>query len=205
MRLLPRNEDLFVHLREHARIGDEAASRLYGSCANAKNERSDAADVGELERQGNEVMRKLTRALRDSFITPLDRNDMHRLGMRQHDLLRTLNSAAWRMCCYGECGLSGSSLALCETLRGMVGGLRKCIDHLAEKKQREAAMEGCASVSESARKVETQLREALTELFASDANAATLVKRKDIYEQLKLATEHCESIAETIVDMLLDE
>lgn len=205
MRLLPRNEDLFAHLREQAGITREAANRLYKLCSSGEDAEAAANAVAELERRGSEVMRKFTRGLRESFITPLDRNDMHGLGKRLDDLLKTLNAAAWRVCCYRESVISGPALALCETQRGMIECVTNCIDQLAEKEHHPKALETCGGIDSFARNVDPQLRDALTELLAADAPAAQLFKRKDIYDQLKRATELCEEIAEIITNMLLDE
>jgi hypothetical protein len=206
MRLLPRNEDLFVHLREQIGLTHQAIDRLYALCTHDDaRERKAAEGVSDLERRGNEALRKLTRGLRESFITPLDRNDLHRLAKRIDRLLNAIDAAAWRVCCYDERALEGPALALLETLRSMVLDAERAIGLLADRKRRSEASEACTRIHEAGRKADGLMREALTTLLASDPSAAALIKRKDVYEQLKAGIDHAEQLSETIIDMLLDE
>src|SRR4249920_2273364 len=101
MRLLPRQEKFFDSFLDQARLIVEA-SRLLAEAVKAGNSHLSRAAVRiqQLEHEGDEIIHDTFTRLNQTFITPLDPEDIHSIASRLDDVLDGIEDAAYRMVAY---------------------------------------------------------------------------------------------------------
>src|SRR6201999_1356906 len=98
MQLLPRDEKFFDLLIEQAHIVFSASKLLTGASGGPAQAdcRVTAQQIRDLERRGDEAARQIYRRLHQTFITPIDPEDIHQLAMRISEIVESLDAVAYR-------------------------------------------------------------------------------------------------------------
>jgi hypothetical protein len=198
--LLPRNEEFFELLVGHVRIVLDASSTLANCLRNGSETGEAARKVRDLERKGDEELRKIYRLLHQSFITPIDPEDIQRIASLSDHILDHLDAAAWRIDAYGM----ERSLPQISEAAGM---LHECIQATCaaiETLQREGVSKPdeltkqCEEVKRRELAAEDRLRTVIRDLFANERDAIQLIKQKEIYDLLEATGDRCENLADTL-------
>ena len=201
--LLPK-EDVFFDLFE------KAAANAH-ECTLALVEFFDRYDdldarmrrVKELEHIGDELTHEVIDRLNSSFITPIDREDIHEFVCRLDDILDRVDTAVDRICLFKlEKPMDESKeLARClvrstALIREMIPGLRKMTrpEDVRIKVREVHRLESEADAIE---------RQALSRLFENDPDPIYVIKWKNIIEVLESATDKCEDVANVIEGIVL--
>lgn len=201
--LLPK-EDVFFDLFERAAANAHECTLALAELL----ERFDDLDarmrrVKELEHIGDELTHEVIDRMNRTFITPLDREDMHELACRLDDILDRVDTAVDRICLFkiqkplpeskelARCLVRSTAL-----IREMIPGLRKITspEELRHKVREVHRLEAEADGIE---------RQALMHLFEDNPDAIYVIKWKNIIEVLESATDKCEDVANVIEGIVL--
>ncbi len=99
-RLLPKETSFFDFFERHTKLTIEACKELDAIAANPSELRDRVARIKELEHEADDITHECIEALHRTFITPIDRADIHRLMKRLDDIIDSVDSAASRMMLY---------------------------------------------------------------------------------------------------------
>jgi len=157
------------------------------------------AEIKRIEHVGDELTHSVLTKLNQTFITPFDREDIHRLASSLDDVLDLMNAAAERIAMYkiidpprAAAQLSKLILLQCEELGHAVSHLRKNGDVLAR----------CIEIKRYENEADDASREAIGKLFDREKDPINLIKIKELLEVLESATDKAEDAAnvlETVV------
>jgi len=101
MRLLPRQEKFYHLFLEQSEIIREAAHALLEGVRRGNSHLAEVADrIRQLENKGDDVIHDILRRLNQTFITPLDPEDIHNLSSRLDDVLDAIEEASYRIVSY---------------------------------------------------------------------------------------------------------
>ena len=141
--------------------------------------------------------------LNKSFITPLDREDIHVMILRIDDVVDLTNAAANRMAFFGiqkptlhSVNLAKQIVRGCEKLAEAVRGMRSARNY-------EQVMQDCITVHEVENAADDILHNAVKELFATETNAIEVIKWKDIYETMEKITDRLEDVANVLQGVIV--
>jgi predicted phosphate transport protein (TIGR00153 family) len=205
MRLLPKNTAFFDEFDQHTALIVKAAEALRSMSRGEDGPPSDhAGRIKDLEEQGDKIVHHVVTELRKTFITPLDRDDSHRLISGLDDVLDTIEAAAYRLVLYRLPAPDGHVTALVDAVVRSAVVMRDAIANLRDKARYDKALELCVEINELENEADGLLRSALGELFGDGADAIAILKRKEIFETLEEATDRCEDVADSIENLLLD-
>ena len=197
MRLFPRDEKFFDLLVDQASRMVDAAQILHESVKIGTHlEAARAAgSIKRVEHEADEITHQLFKRLNSTFVTPLDPEDLHSLGASIDDVIDYIEDGAFRLVAYridpvppGVVELTINILAACKRLSAAVQKLR----------DGKSTSDDCIEINRLENVGDEIFRRLLTELFDSHADAATLLKHKDIYEVLEAATDRCEDAADVL-------
>ncbi|MDP9265863.1 MAG: DUF47 family protein [Chloroflexota bacterium] len=196
---MPRKSIFFELFTQHAENALEAARALEALLGNFTDVERKVRDIHAIEHHGDKLTHEIIRNLNETFVTPLDREDIVGLASRLDDVtdlsydvsetvllyrVRAIRPAANRLAAV----LSGAATELCQAIR------------LLEK------LEGLEPYWIKIHTFENEgddiFREALGELFDDSLDPVEIIKWKDIYEKLELAIDRCEDVA-NIIEMLV--
>lgn len=199
--MLPREDRFYDLLEEHARIVHEAAEALALFDGRAGGISEVRAKVQELEHRGDKLVHDLEDALARTFVTPLDREDLHKLAAELDDVIDLTNLAA------RTCELFGVDRPT-ESMRKLIATLLACTQILrdATPKLRAHAYGELIERGRDIRALEKEgdavFRGAVSVLFHDpEVDAKVLLKEKEVLEHLENAIDRCDRVAGTLTNL----
>jgi hypothetical protein len=201
MQLFPRQERFYQFFLSQAKIIMDA-SRLLLEGAQAGNSAlaSAAAMIRTLEQRGDEVIHEIYTRLNQTFITPLDPEDIHSLSSHLDDVLDGIEDAAYRMVAYRVEPIPDMVVELCKVVYACAQTLEMAFEALETKKP---VLPYCIEINRLEEVADQLVRDAVSELFRSETNPITLLKLKEIYEFLEQTTDACEDVADALQNVVV--
>ena len=161
---------------------------------------SAAAKIRTLEQRGDEVIHEIYTRLNQTFITPLDPEDIHSLSSHLDDVLDGIEDAAYRMVAYRSGAHSGMVVELCKMVYACAQTLELAFEALETNKP---VLPYCIEINRLEEVADQLVRDAVSELFRSEKDPITLLKLKEIYEFLEQTTDACEDVADALQNVVV--
>lgn len=209
-KLLPREGNFFELFNQHGDYivtGARAFIALIQNYADLDLREKYAAEVDYAERQADRVTAEVNRLLHKTFITPIDREQIHGLINAMDDTLDLLQDATETMSLYDVHTITEDVLRLgdlaakcCERVQHAVTLLPR-ISHVETA---EAAIKTCEEIDKLESDADRVMRSAMSRLFREEKDVRELIKLKAIYELLESITDRCEDVANLIEGVVLE-
>jgi predicted phosphate transport protein (TIGR00153 family) len=209
-KLLPKDGNFFELFNEHGKYIAEGARAFtsmiqYYSTQDLREKY--AAEVDNAERAADKVTAEVNRLLHRTFITPIDREQIHGLINAMDDILDLLQDSSEVMALYNVefitedvTRLGDISLKCCERVQHAVSLLPK----LSEAEVAEAALKTCEEIDRLESDADRVMRSAMSKLFRDDIDVKELIKLKAIYEHMESISDRCEDVANLIEGIVLE-
>ena len=196
MRLLPREEKFFALFTKQVKIIEEAAKLLYDGVKSGNSHIAAAASqIQELEHKGDEIIHDIFKRLNQTFITPLDPEDIHSLSSHLDDVLDGIEDAAHRIVSYRLEPIPPVVLKLAGIVYDMAKALSKAIEAMNTSK---LILEHCIEINRLEDEADGVVRQAISDLFSNVTDPILLIKQKEIIEFLEYTTDRCEDVADVL-------
>ena len=209
-KLLPREGNFFELFNQHGdRIveGARAFILLIQNYADPQLRDKYAEEVGNAERQADRITAEVNRLLHKTFITPIDREQIHSLINAMDDILDLLQDATETMSLYDVRAMTEDVLRLgdlsarcCERVQHAVALLPK----ISQPEAAEAAIKTCEEIDKLESDADRVMRSAMSKLFREEKDVRELIKLKTIYELLESISDRCEDVANLIEGVVLE-
>jgi predicted phosphate transport protein (TIGR00153 family) len=203
-RLLPREEDFFKLFERHAALTVEGAKQFSILVGGGQNTRAMAARIKELEHEADVITHTCVERLHTSFITPFDRDDIHRLITRMDDVMDFVESASERLALYELQEMTPEVQDLSRVLVRATEAAATAVAGLADLKKSQAILDACIEVNRLENEADEILRNAVAKLFRQATDPLLVMKWKEVYEALENATDRCEDVANIIEGVVLE-
>jgi len=209
-KLLPREGNFFELFNQHGGHiveGARAFILLIQNYADPELRERYAGEVGNAERSADRVTAEVNRLLHKTFITPIDREQIHGLINAMDDILDLLQDATETMSLYDVRTMTEEVLRLgdlsakcCERVQHAVSLLSK----ISQPETAEAAIKTCEEIDKLESDADRVMRSAMSKLFREETDVRELIKLKTIYEQLESISDRCEDVANLIEGVVLE-
>ena len=209
-KLLPREGNFFELFNQHADRIVEAArafSQLVANYNDPHLREKYNQDVDNAERAADRITQEVNRTLHKTFITPIDREQIHSLINTMDDVADLIQDSAETMALYDVRHMTESmtrltelSVKCCERLKDAVYMLAK----IAEPATAEAALKTCEEIDRLESDADRVMRSAMSKLFREEPDVREVIKLKAIYELLETITDKCEDVANLIEGIVLE-
>ncbi len=209
-KLMPRDGSFFEKFNLHADYIVEAArafSLLVTHYGDAKLREQYNREVDEAEHAADRVTHDVNRALHKTFITPIDREQIHTLINTMDDVADLLQDAAETMALYDVREMTDEIVRLtelcvkcCERVKDTV----YLLSNIGEAKTAEAALKTCEEIDKLESDADRVMRTAMSKLFREQPDVREIIKLKAIYELLETVTDRCEDVANVIEGIVLE-
>ena len=210
-KLMPREGNFFEMFNQHAdRIVDAARAfaQLVAHYNDAHLREQYNRDVDNAERSADRVTLEVNRALHRTFITPLDRDQIHQLINTMDDVADLIQDSAETMALYDLRSvneeitrLTDLSVRCCERVKDAV----YLIGKLADPATAEAALKTCEEIDRLESDADRVMRSAMSKLFREEPDVREVLKLKAVYELLETVTDRCEDVANVIEGIILEQ
>jgi len=195
VRLLPRNERFFELFTSVASMNVEAARTLLELFKAPVDKRTYLVEtIKRLEHQADQVTHELVTKLNTSFITPLDREDIHMLASRLDDVLDRIDGAARRTAIFRAESAPQGALVLAEVIARATEQLLVAVKVL-EKGKSGVVIKACIEVKRLEEEGDSAYSEWLGRLFDEEKDPIALIKWKEIYDTLEKTLDQAEDVA----------
>ena len=209
-KLLPREGNFFEMFNQHADRIVEAAhafSLLVANYSDVYLREKYNQDVDNAEHAADRVTHEVNKALHKTFITPIDREQIHGLINTMDDVADLIQDSAETMALYDVRHMTDDikrltelSVKCCERLRDAV----KLLDKIADPVNAEAALKTCEEIDKLESDADRVMRSAMSRLFREEPDVREVIKLKAIYELLETITDKCEDVANLIEGIILE-
>ncbi|MDE2606650.1 MAG: DUF47 domain-containing protein [Burkholderiales bacterium] len=209
-KLLPKEGNFFELFNQHAqRIveGAHSFARLVENYADANLREQYNREVDSAERAADKVTQEVNRLIHSTFITPIDREQIHTLINTMDDVADLIQDSAETMALYDVrhmteeiVRLTDLSVRCCERVQDAVGYLNK----LSDQSTATAALKTCEEIDRLESDADRVMRSALSKLFREEPDVREVIKLKAIYELLETITDKCEDVANFVEGIVLE-
>jgi len=198
VRLLPRDGRFFDLFTAVASLNLEAAKLLKELFTAGATNRSYLVDsIKRLEREADGLTLELVTRLDKTFITPLDREDIHMLASRLDDVLDGIDGIARRTVIFRTEDPPQGVLILSEVMVRTTEQLLSAVQVL-EKQKAPVVIRACGEVKKLEEEGDAVYGEWLGRLFDDEKNPVTLMKWKEIYDTLEKTLDKAEDVANVL-------
>jgi len=192
-RLLPREEEFFDLFTAVANRCQEAAVLLREQLTGRAERAAYCAEsIKRLENEADEFTHEVVNRLDRTFITPIDREDIHALASSLDDVMDAIDAAAAVIRLYKIQQVRAGARRLADIICDAVDLLAEAFGAL-EKRQGVLAI--AARVSQLEHEADRVHQDAIVGLFDQERDPITVIKWKEIYDFLEAATDRCEDVA----------
>jgi predicted phosphate transport protein (TIGR00153 family) len=195
IRLIPRETKFFRMFADVSQNVTEGARLLQDILKNPRDLGSRLDQLQEIEHRGDELTHAIITTLNQTFITPFDREDIHRLTSSLDDVLDYVNSAGMRLRLYRIDSPPPVAAELAGYIVQQSDELAKGVS-LLEQNQR--VLEHCVEVHRLENEADRVSRNAIADLFDHEKDPIRLIKMKELYEVLETATDKAEDAANVL-------
>jgi predicted phosphate transport protein (TIGR00153 family) len=200
VRLIPHEVKFFELFAELSGYLTEGAKLLRATLEDPRDLDLRVEQIQAVEHKGDRATHAIITKLNQSFITPFDREDIHKLASSLDDVLDFTNAAATRLLMYkisdpppDAAELAGLIVLQSEELTRAVLLLEK----------NGSVMAHCEEVNRLEDEADHLSRRAIARLFETETDPIKLIKLKELYEVLEVATDKAEDAANVIEAIML--
>ena len=199
--LIPREVRFFELFEQQSEHIIRAAALLHELVHNFADARAKVHLIKEIEHQGDHVTHEIVKRLNTTFITPLDREDIHALATRLDDVLDYIDAAAERLVVYRIKEPTSACRAMAEVIVQTATSMNRAIKCL--RSMDPAFHEHAVEVNRLENAADNLLRDSLAALFEEQGDPIEVIKWKEIYETMEIVTDRCEDVANVIEGIIL--
>jgi predicted phosphate transport protein (TIGR00153 family) len=193
--LIPKDEkfyDEFVALAEQIRSGSRMLRQML---AGDTVDMTQATAIKDMEHVCDERTRGIIDRLNRTFVTPLDREDIHRLAITLDDVMDAIDAAAAVTRLYKivhpRAGARRLAELVCESMD-------RITEALGALERRKGVLEIVARVNQLEREADRVHQDAIVALFDEERDPIAVIKWKEILDFLEAATDRCEDVSNTL-------
>jgi predicted phosphate transport protein (TIGR00153 family) len=200
VRLLPREEEFFDLFIEAATRAEKAAELLHQMFTEPDRSAYCAEAIKRLENEADGITHEVVNRLDRTFITPIDREDIHLLATDLDDVIDRIDGTARRAQIF-RLGAAPPGIAeLCGVIRRMTAELGQAVRKLRGK---DDVMKHCVEAKRLEEEGDALYHKMLGQLFDTERDAIQIIKWKEIYDILETTIDEGEDVANDIESIVL--
>jgi predicted phosphate transport protein (TIGR00153 family) len=203
-RLMPTEGKFFDLFNQHAELGVKCAKEMVALMTNFDDLEIRVHAIETLEKQADKVTHNAIDLLHKTFITPIDRDDIHQLITRMDDILDLLEDAAQTISLYDIKAITPEAKRLAELCLACAEKVKAAVALLHNMDNSRQILAICQEIDRLESDADHVMRAAMSKLFRDEPDVRNLIKLKAIYEILETVTDRCEDVANIIEGIIVE-
>jgi uncharacterized protein Yka (UPF0111/DUF47 family) len=199
-KLIPKEEKFFDMFNTMTDNADATAGLLVEMMESFDNLPERAFAIKGKEHLGDSQIHDLITKLNSTFITPLDREDIHLLASSIDDIIDLADAAANKVVIFDHHEKIQGAAELARILRLQTQELRKAVKALPVHDQ---ILQGCIEIHRLENEADRIFQDAIRKLFREERDPIRLIKIKEILESIERATDTCEDVANVLEGIIV--
>lgn len=201
-KFLPKETDFFIMFEKAVLNVNKGAALLVEMIEDLNIADIKAKEIYEVEQEGDMLTHELMRKLNKTFLTPIDREDIHALANKVDDVIDLVWAVADRAVLFKLDSAPPEAVDLSKTLLETTEYITKAVGCLKDKKY-SYIQEYCIEINRLENRGDRIFREALVKLFDNIKDPILVIKWKEVYEHLEEAHDTCEDVADILESIVL--
>lgn len=203
-RLMPTEGKFFDLFNQHAELCVKGAKETLALMTNFDDLENRVHAIESIEKQADKVTHDTIEMLHKTFITPLDRDDIHQLITRMDDILDLMEDAAQTVSLYDIRAITPEAKRLAELCLACTEKVQLAVGMLHNMDNSRQILTACAEIDRLESDADHVMRAAMSKLFRDEPDVRNLIKLKAIYEILETVTDRCEDVANIIEGIIVE-
>jgi uncharacterized protein len=201
MRLLPREEKFYHLFHKQVEIISEAARLLLDGVRSGDSRMAGAAtEITVLEHKGDEVIHEVFNRLNQTFITPIDPEDIHAVASALDNVLDGIEDTSHRLVAYRIDPIPPTMIMLAEMVAACAKEMHAA---LTELEKNGATMQHCIEINRIENEADRIGRSAVADLFNNEKDPIRVIKLKEVYDYLESTVDSCEDVADVLQNVVV--
>ena len=204
---MPREGHFFILFDGHAKLIVEGAVSLADLLRHYDTIPDRAVGIKAIEdaeHAADRITHETVQLLHTTFVTPFDRDDIHRLISRMDDVLDLIQDTAESLVLYDIQKVTPEATQLAELLLRCSERVQSAVGLMASMADAPAILKICQEIDKLESDADKVMRSAISELFRNETDTRQLIKLKAVYESLESATDKCQDVANVIESVVLE-
>lgn len=201
---MPSEGKFFEMFNQHADLCVKGAREMLALMTNFDDLENRVHAIEGIEKQADKITHSTLDLLHKTFITPLDRDDIHQLITRMDDILDLLEDAAQTISLYDIKSTTAEAKRLAELCLACTEKVRQAVGLLHSMDNAKEILALCEEIDRFESDADHVMRAAMSKLFRDEPDVRTLIKLKAIYEILETVTDRCEDVANIIEGIIVE-
>jgi uncharacterized protein len=203
-RLMPTEGKFFDLFIQHAELCVKGAAEMVELMTNFNDLERRVHAIESIEKQADKVTHETLESLHKTFITPLDRDDIHQLITRMDDILDLMEDVAQTISLYDIKSITPEAKRLAELCHSCTERVKAAVELLHNMDNARKILAICEEIDRFESEADHVMRAAMSKLFRDEPDVRNLIKLKAIYELLETVTDRCEDVANIIEGIIVE-
>jgi uncharacterized protein Yka (UPF0111/DUF47 family) len=203
-RLMPREGRFFELFNDHADELVLGARELAALMTSEDDVERRAYNIESIEKRGDKIALTAIELLHRTFITPLDRDDIHQLVSKMDDILDVIEDTSQSIYAYDVQSITPEARRLAELCVACVEKVKAAVAMLSNMDNAKAIMIVCQDIDRLESEADHVMRAAMAKLFRDEPDVKQVKKMRSVYEMLESVTDRCEDVTNVIQGIVLE-
>jgi uncharacterized protein len=206
-RLMPREGRFFNLFDSHAKLIVDGALALADVLRHydiQKDREVGIRAIEDAEHAADRITHETVQLLHTTFVTPFDRDEIHRLISRMDDVLDLIQDTGESLVLYDIQKVTPEATQLAELLLRCAERVQSAVGLMASMADSPAILKICQEIDKLESEADKVMRSAISELFRHESDVRQVIKLKAVYEALESATDKCQDVANVIESVVLE-
>jgi len=203
-KLMPRESKFFDFFNAHANEVVKGAEELAALMRGFDGIEHRAYNIESAEKRADAITAQTVHLLHQTFITPLDRDEIHLLITRMDDILDLIEDVAQSIFLYDVKNAEPDAAKLADLCLASTRKVQAAVALISNMENADATLKICAEIDRLEAEADHVMRAAMAKLFRDEPDTRQVLKWKAIYELLEEATDRCEDVANIIEGIVLE-
>ncbi len=201
---LTRDDEFWSAFKGHANCSTRAAALLVEILEHPDRAAVLGQQISDLEHEGDRITHDTVLALHQTWITPLDREEIHGLVSRLDDVLDLVDSASDRFVLYQLKEVRPEAIEIAKILHLACIDIERAVSLINNMKDVKPLLDLCRQINRLEHDADAVFRRALARLFNERTDPLEVMKWRDILDALETATDRAEDVANIIEGIALE-
>lgn len=203
-RFLPKKSEFFGLFSRHAALGVEGARLLAALFDDLRNVEEQSKRIRSVEHEADGICQQTMELLHSSFITPIERADIHVISSRLDDIMDHIEATSQQLWLYEIASATPEAAEMSHLLVRATQAVKETVDALVDLRDPARLRALCRDVKTVEKENDRLLRRATARLFKEEQDPKMLIKWKAIYENVEDAVDRCEDVANVVEGVVLE-
>ncbi len=203
-RLMPREGRFFDLFDQHAEQLVMGAKELQALMNNVAELAERKRSIERIEHRADKITQQTMQLLHQTFITPIDRDEIHKLITRMDDILDLMEDVSQCMFLYDIAQVTEETLKLADICLSSTEKVKIAVSQLSDMKNAQSIIARCKEIDQYESDADHVMRTAMAKLFREEPDVKHLFKMKEIYQLLESVTDRCQDVANIIEGIVIE-